>query len=265
MQITEKLSQQFGTWLELFRPFIESEAFDKIFGVLKASTKAGKEIYPKSAEVFKSFELCDRHKMKALILLQSPYPTKRNGVVVANGIPMDCSNIAPYQQPTMWQWYQAMEEQYGFDPFNDLRCDLSYLLQEEHVMLLNSSLTIEAGKPDSHAQLWEPFMKYFFEEIIDKYYKGLPIVLIGKPAQVYEKYIMPISHYIKKVEHPAAASYQNRAWKHEQLFTWINDILKKNNGAEYKVEWFRKKGVEVNLVKDKSYFITLLLLAPLTV
>ena len=247
MQVNDKLKEQFGTWLELFRPFIESEAFDKIFSTLKATTKAGKEVYPASSEVFKSFRLCDRHKMKALVLLQCPYATKRQGVVVASGIPMDCSNIAPYEQPTLYQWYQALEEQYGFDPFNDLRCDLTYLLQEEHVMLLNSALTVEAGRPDSHAQLWEPFTKFFFEEIVDKYYRGIPVVFVGKTAQAYEKYIMPISHYIKKVEHPAAAAYADRKWRHDNVHTWLNEILEKTNGPDHKVNWFRKKDVEVKV------------------
>jgi uracil-DNA glycosylase len=247
MQVTEKLTTQFGSWLELFKGFIESKEFDNIFAVLKASTKAGKEVFPKSAEVFKSFELCDRHKMKALILLQCPYATKRNGTIIANGLPMDCSNIAPYEQPSLYQWYQALEEQYEFDPFNDLRQNLSYLLQEEHVMLLNSALTVEAGKPDSHAKLWEPFMKFFFEEIVDKYYRGIPVVFVGKSAQAYEKYIMPISHYIKKVEHPAAAAYADRKWKHDNMHLWINEVLEKTNGPEHKINWFRKKGVEVRV------------------
>jgi len=119
--------------------------------------------------------------------------------------------------------------------------DISYLLKEEHVLLLNSALTVEKDKSGSHQKLWEPFMNFFFTEIINKFTRGLPIILIGKDAQKYEKIIAPFTHYVKCVEHPAAASYQNRKWDCQSLFSETNRIIEQNNGKEGCIKWFREE------------------------
>lgn len=256
MKITKdnelKFEKQFGSFFPLFRRFIETEEFDKIFAFLKSETAKGKQIIPVAADVFKSFEYTNRHKMKALILLQCPYATKNHDKIISNGIPMDCSNIAPYQQPSLHQWYQGLEKAYGFHPDNDLRCNLEYLLKEEGVMLLNCSLTVEQDKPDSHMELWKPFMKFFIEEIINRFTCGLPIVLVGTTAQQYESAISPMCHHVLKVEHPAFAARENREWRTKECFQWINNIIRQNNGPEHEIQWMRLKSdpVRKHIVSD---------------
>jgi uracil-DNA glycosylase len=242
MQITDKIRQQLGTWTDLFVPFIETSAWDKIFTDLKMQVQARRTIVPKSANIFKSFELCDRNKMKAIIVLMDPYPSfTKDGEMIANGIPMDCGNTGKLQ-PTLELFHQGIEDCYfGFSPDYDKRVDISYLLKEENVLLLNSSLTCERDKPGSHSQLWLPFMKFLIEEILNKYYRGIPIVLCGAQAQKLEKYIQPMLHHILHVEHPVAANYQNRMWRHENMFKWINNILISNNGDAYGIQWHRSK------------------------
>jgi uracil-DNA glycosylase len=242
MQVNDRIRKQLGSWIDLFIPLIESSAWDGIFAYLKKESQAGKKLIPKSDDLFRSFELCDRHKMKALVILMDPYPSMKDGVIIANGVPMDCSNTGVLQ-PSLEQWYQQMESDYlGFSPDMDMRPDISYLLKEEHVMLLNSALSVELGKVGIHQQLWMSFMQYYIEEIINKYYKGLPIVLCGQSAQKLEKYINPLLHYVKKIEHPAAAAHSNRSWAHQDMFKWVNNIIRENNGEQYQIQWYRKKG-----------------------
>ncbi len=249
MQITKEnepgLQKSFGTWYPLMRRFIETDQFSQIFATLRSEKQKGKNIYPIASEVFKSFELCSRHKIKALVILQCPYATVRQGTVIANGIPMDCSNIKPYQQPSLHNWYMGLETTYGFHPDNDLRCSLEYLLKEESVMLINSSLTVEESKPDTHMQLWEPFMRYFIEEVINKYNCGMPVVLIGSTAQRLENSFNPMCHHILKCEHMAAAAHQNREWKFNNMFEWCNQIIRANNGPREEIQWLRKKSEPV--------------------
>lgn len=247
-------------WCRLLKPFIESDRFDAIFRFLKEESKVKKKtILPDSKDLFKSFLLCPPDKIRAIVLLMDPYPTvkKVKGIdtPIANGVPMDCSNTG-IPQPSLDAWYDAIEQCYDLplDSDIDRRVDLSYLLQEEGVLLLNSSLTVEKDKSNSHAAIWEPFMTYLFESVINEYMTGLPIVLCGTSAQKYEKYINPMRHYILKVEHMAAASYQSRAWKHQEMFRWINEILKNNNGVYYQVRWWRKKGEDNN--KDLPSWVT---------
>lgn len=247
MQITDKIRSQMGSWVELFTPFIQSEQWDKIFTTLKTLSMNKRTVIPKSPDVFKSFEMCDRQKVKAIIILMDPYPsTTKEGEIIADGVPMSCKGKSRLQ-PTLEQWYGGIEEDcggtgesvIGFIPDMDRSGDIDFLLTEEGVLLLNSCLTCELNKPGSHVELWTPFMKFFIEEIVNNYYKGLPIVLCGAQAQKLEKFVNPMLHYVKKIEHPVAASYGNRVWDYQGVFKWINNILSANNGADHVIRWYR--------------------------
>lgn len=242
MQITDKIKLQLNNWWEVLLPFIESEEWDKLFAFLKSQSALKKVIIPKSIDLFKSFEISDRHKVKAVIVMMDPYPSiTKEGIMVADGIPMSCVNTGRLQ-PTLELFYGAIENSYlGFDPDMDMRPNISYLVKEEGVLLLNSSLSCEKDKPGSHAGMWTPFMKFFIEEVLNKYYRGLPIVLCGAQAQKLEKYIQPMLHHVKCIEHPVAASYQNRSWNYQDLFKWCNTIIESNNGIGHGVRWYRKK------------------------
>jgi|GEM_PF-1657153 len=250
MQVTDKIRSQMGSWVELFTPFIQSEQWDKIFTTLKTLSMNKRIVIPKSSDVFKSFELCDRQKVKAIIWLMDPYPsTTKEGEIIADGVPMSCKGKSRLQ-PTLEQWYGGIEEDcggtgesvIGFIPDMDRSGDIDFLLTEEGVLLLNSCLTCELNKPGSHVELWTPFMKFFIEEIVSNYYKGLPIVLCGAQAQKLEKFINPMLHYVKKIEHPVSGSYANRAWDHQNCFKWVDEIIRQNNGESQVPRWWRKKG-----------------------
>ena len=242
MQVTDKIKERFGSWLPMFEPFITTPEFDKIFSFLQHQKSIKRVIVPTSDDVFKSFELCHRDNIKAIVILMDPYPSiTKDNIVIANGVPMSCANTGALQ-PTLEIFYQGIEDSFfGFSPDFDKRADNSYLLIEEGVLLLNSSLTCEKDKPGSHAEAWHPFMKFFIEGILNEYYRGLPIVLCGAQAHKLEKYISPLLHYVKKVEHPVAASYQNRAWRYDDCFKWCNSIISGNNGPEHVITWYRKK------------------------
>jgi len=245
MEVTEKIRGQLNTWTDVLTPFINSTEWDELFKFLKNTTQVQKKVVcPASADVFKSLALCDREKVKAVVVLQDPYATVKEGKIVADGIPMNCKNTG-IPQPSIEHWYHAIEESYhdGFSTTMVKDNDLSYLLTEEHVLLINSSWTTEKDKSGSHAKEWMPFMTYLMQVINDNY-RALPIVLCGNQAQKYEKYIDPLRHYIIKCEHMAAASYANRAWDYGNLFKKVNQIIKNNNGAEYEIQWYRERGVE---------------------
>lgn len=240
MKYEGKIIEQFGSFSPLFKKYIEGDDLGKIFSFLKSETGKGKRIFPDSKNVFRSFAECSRESMKVLILSQDPYnTTTKEGKVVSDGIPMSCA-LTGKLQPSLQNFYEEMEDQcIGFDVEMDYRADNSYLLREEGVMILNSSLTVEMLKPGSHETIWSNFMRYFLEEIVNVYYKGLPIVLLGSQAQKLEKWINPMLHYILKVEHMAAAAHQNRRWNSMNMFLWVNRILEANNGQQ--VRWYRTR------------------------
>ena len=258
MIITEalesKLRGQMGSWYQSFLPFIESVEMDKIFAFLKASSAAKKTIIPKSGDLFKSLEKCDKQKLKAVIVLSDPYANVKGDIIAACGIPLDSSNTGIIQSH-LSIFYHGIENTYGFDIEMDIRANISYLLEEEHVLLINSSLSVEKDKPGSHAVIWVEFMKHFFK-ILNEEHRGLPIILLGAQAQKYEKEINPLLHYVLKAEHMETASQQNRHWKYNDMFMFIDRILESNNGVRYKVQWSRKKGEQKKYADQYPEWIT---------
>ena len=139
-----------------------------------------------------------------------PYYQVKDGIYVADGIAMSCSNTEK-EQPSLTLFYDAIEDDIykGLNLEMQRFADLKYLCNQG-VMLLNTALTTEMNKPGSHKELWKPFMVYLLEEIFSKKENGIIFILAGKQSQYYAKYINPLQHYIIEVEHPAAASHKMR-------------------------------------------------------
>lgn len=221
----DKVKDQFGDWSPKFKPFIESSDFDDIFKFLKNESREGKTICPASKDVFRTFKETPYKQLKAIFILQDPYPWMKNGKFVADGIPMSCSNTG-ILQPSLELFYAGMEEDIGYPVPREP--DLSYL-SKQGVLLLNSSLTVELNKPSSHKGVWDKFNTFLIEEVINFYNTGTCYVSFGKNAQAMAKAVIPFLHWGFEVEHPAAAAHKERKWIHQNVFTKINKVTKGNN------------------------------------
>lgn len=226
----EKFSSKFEkSWHPHMKPLIESEITDKIYSNLKAIGKTEK-ILPSSTDTFKAFALCPYDKLKVVVLGLDPYPSTKDGVIVADGLAFSCGNTKKLQ-PSLEHWYNGIERDI-FDGFNvnmTKNPDLSFLARQG-VLLLNSALTVSEGKIGSHSELWEDFIVYLIKEVFNKYNSGLVYLLIGKQAQSFEGCINEKSSYIFSCEHPSAAARANRAWNHDAIFKVCNQTLMNNNG-----------------------------------
>jgi uracil DNA glycosylase len=100
--------------------------------------------------------------------------------------------------------------------------------------MLNASLSTEKGKPGNHAELWEPFMKFLFEEVLMT--NGSPVVFLGREAAKLKRYVMPFT-WIFELQHPAAPAYSSSNWNEEDIFNKINRILEENNGET--IQWIK--------------------------
>ena len=220
------------SWHSKMRPFIESEECDKIYAHLKDRSRKGHKVAPLASNVYRCFLETPLTDLKVILVGMCPYHTEKNGVFVADGLLMGCSNTDRIQ-PSLQQFYDAVER----DVYNGLKLtsikgpDVSYLAKQG-VLMLNAALTTEINKAGSHLAIWEPFMKYFFEEVVAA--EGAPIVFLGKEAAKLEKYTSPFT-WVFKISHPASAAYKNSEWDSEGTFTKVNKILKDNNN--FKIEW----------------------------
>ena len=220
------------SWHSKLKPFIESKECDKIYKFLKHESKRGKTIAPLSSNVWRCFLETPFDELKIVLCGFSPYHTMRQGVLIADGLLISCSETN-FIQPSLFQWYQAIENEL-YDGINlnyNKTPDLSFLAKQG-VLLLNSSLSVEYLKPGSHNVIWEPFMKYLFEDVLSG--TGVPVVFLGAEAAKLEKYVNPFT-WIFKVTHPASASYSGSEWNPDGLFKKLNKILKDSNN--YTINW----------------------------
>lgn len=228
-------SHQFHeSWHPKIKPFIESEECDKIYTFLKKESKRGKKIAPLSSNTFRCFLETPYDEIKVILVGLSPYHVFRNDLPVADGLLMGCS-VTNYLQPSLDQFYKALEVEFyhGLNLHYIKNPNVSYLARQG-VLMLNAALTTELNKAGSHLVLWEPFMKYLFEKVLDTV--GAPIVFLGKESAKLERYTMPFN-WIFKISHPASASYQGGEWDSEGTFKKINKILKDRNNET--IRWLQ--------------------------
>ncbi len=190
-------------------------------------------IAPLSVNVYRCFLETSLDDLKLVILGMCPYHTFKDGSPVADGLALSCSATG-YLQPSLDQFHNALQKD-----ILDRMCleceknpDLSYLANQG-VLLLNAALTTEINKAGSHLELWEPFTKYVFQEILST--TGVPTIFLGKEAAKFERYTGLFAHNFV-VSHPASAAYKNTDWDSEGVFTKVNKILKEVNN--YEINWF---------------------------
>lgn len=223
-----KFSSKFHqSWHNKIKPFIESEECNKIYAFLKEESKRGKKIAPDSFNTFRCFYETPLDEIKVVIVAMCPYHTFKEGKPIADGLALSCS-ITEELQPSLDQFYNAIETEF----YNGLNLniiknpDLSYLANQG-VLLLNAALTTEKDKAGSHLNLWEPFIKYLFENIINNL--NVPIIFLGKDASNLKKYVKNENN-IFVLSHLASASYKGIPWDTEGIFKKVDKIIWDKHG-----------------------------------
>lgn len=232
----EDFKESFGEWAELFKPFIEGEEMFKIYQKLKEDGK--KEIItPSSSDTFKSFKTSIPKEVKVIIFTGEPYSKRyKNKELQATGIGLDCST-SPDQEilDPLLNFYKGIESSLKIKIKKNKSLDH---LQDQGIMLINSDLTCKLNKPGSHSGLWEPFQRFFLEEIMFNNFTNIVYVLMGKESEKLEKYINPLGNYIFKCELPIMETLKHRNWEHKDIFKKINHIFE--NNSNYPIEWDRE-------------------------
>lgn len=232
MDFNKFKSQMHPSWHAKMKPFIESEECDKIYAYLKSESKRGKKVAPISMHVWRCFLETSLDDLKVVMVGLCPYHTLKNDAPVADGLLMGCS-VTGVVQPSLDQYYRAVEKEF-YDGLNlniIENPDVSFIAHQG-VLMLNAALTTEINKAGSHLEIWEPFIKYLFEEIIN--HLGIPIIFLGKESAKYKKYTGIFTH-VFELSHPASAAYKGTDWDTEGVFTKVNRLLEENNG--FSVQW----------------------------
>lgn len=218
------LTRLHWSWFNHLRDEINSTWFSDLLTKINGDERNKYVVYPSKENVFKSFET-DISKIRVCILAQDPYSNDN-----ANGFAFATNKS---QKPVSLQLIEkAIREDFSYPDNYVLKDDLLHLVNQG-ILLLNSSLTVRKGEPNSHAVYWEKFIQRVIETL-----NGLPepivFILMGAKAAKFKKYIGNFYHTIYEIEHPARAAYEQRSWEHNNVFNKTNQLLKLTTNNEIK-------------------------------
>lgn len=137
----------------------------------------GKTIYPGSENIFRALELTPPERLCLVVCGQDPYHSKGQ----ANGLAFSV-NPGVKLPPSLRNIFNELVEDIGC-PYPDSG-DLT-AWAEQGVLLLNTSLTVEEGMPNSHSGWgWHDFTKAVFQAALEL---PQPVVFLlwGKNAQEF--------------------------------------------------------------------------------
>lgn len=186
-------------------------------------------VYPPMKEILAAFEYTPYEKVRAVILGQDPY----HGFGQANGL---CFSVRKGVKcpPSLVNIYRALEYDLGI-PVSD--CGDLTGWAKEGVLLLNTSLTVREGCPQSHSKIgWERFTDAVIKMISDSPYPTV-FMLWGNPAKAKEKLIDTSKHLVLKSVHPSPLSFYN-GFLECKHFSKANEFLKAHGRGE--IDWSRR-------------------------
>lgn len=215
-----------ATWDKFLNEEFQKPYFKELSEFLKREYRT-KTIYPPKKEVFSSFYFTDMDKVKVVILGQDPYhePGQACGM---------CFAVKPGVRlpPSLQNIYKEIQDDLGV-PMN---YNNGYLVKwaKQGVLLINSVMTVEKGRANSHAgHGWETFTNNVIEKIntLDQ-----PVVYLlwGNNARQKKRLITNPKHLILETVHPSPLSVY-RGFFGCRHFSKANEFLVKN-GAE-PIDW----------------------------
>lgn len=177
----------------------------------------GIPVYPPQADVFNAFAATQFEQVKVVILGQDPY----HGPGQAHGLSF---SVRPGIQPppSLLNIYQELSHDIAGFALPEHGCLQSWANQG--VLLLNTVLTVEAGRPNSHQQLgWERFTDKVISQL-NQHREGLVFLLWGSHARRKGQGIDPRRHHILTAPHPSPLS-AHRGFFGCRHFSQTNQLL----------------------------------------
>lgn len=183
------------SWKEALAPEFEKPYFAALSGFLHAEKAAGKVIYPPGNAIFRCFELTPVDRVKVVILGQDPYHGPGQAMGLSFSVPQSVQ--AP---PSLKNIFREIESDLGIHMSGSP--DLTPWARQG-VLLLNTSLTVEAGAPMSHSRIgWAEFTDAVIRYLSDNK-EGIVFLLWGRFAQGKKALIDTSRHYVLEAAHPS--------------------------------------------------------------
>lgn len=198
---------------------LKDEFLSSYFSDIKLKLLEAKQrgvVYPPSSLIFNAFNLTPLDELKVVILGQDPY----HGANQAMGLSFSVPNGVRIP-PSLVNIYKEIYDDLGIKQPNS--GDLSYWAKQG-VLLLNSSLSVQAGVANSHSNFgWQIFTDAVIKRI-NELKSGVIFLLWGNPAKAKADLIDPARHFILSAAHPSPLA--RGAFLGCKHFSMTNDILR---------------------------------------
>lgn len=166
---------------------------------------------------YRAFELTPFDQVKVVILGQDPYHTPG----VANGLAFSTDPSVRIIPPSLRNIFKEYVADLGYK--SPRSGDLSTWAQSG-VLLLNTALTVEPGKPGSHSNIgWNVLTEEVIRSL-NEHRKDLVFILWGRHAQVYHRSISSRKHFVIRSPHPSPYSAASGFFG-SKPFSRANDYL----------------------------------------
>ena len=213
------------SWFTQLSSEFEKDYMRKLSLFLKEEKKT-KTIYPLGSKIFNAFNLTPFSKVKVVILGQDPY----HGPNQANGLSFSVNKSFPIP-PSLKNIFKELFDDLGIQPPNS-GCLERW--SNQGVLLLNTYLTVERGKPGSHRNIgWEQFTDYVLSKLSENK-KNIVYLLWGKHAKEKAKIINSANNKIIMSAHPSPYS-ANYGFFGSKPFSKANNFLINTN--QTKIDW----------------------------
>ena len=186
------------SWKARVGDYLQRPDMQALSEFLRAELKVGKTIYPPPKKIFAALDTTPFDNVKVVIIGQDPY----HGPNQAHGL---CFSVMPGVAfpPSLENILKEVQSEFAF-PRPDHGCLISWARQG--VLLLNSVLTVERGRPESHkGKGWEGFTDAVVDHL-NRERENLVFLLWGSYAQAKGKLVDGRRHLVLKAPHPSPLS-----------------------------------------------------------
>ncbi|GAB2618802.1 uracil-DNA glycosylase [Emticicia sediminis] len=214
------------SWKIRLKNEFEKAYFENLINFVKDAYRST-VCYPPGGLIFNAFDKCPFDKTRVVILGQDPYHGPRQ----ANGLSFSVNDGITFP-PSLINIFKELNEDLGvpFPKSGNLE-----RWAEQGVLLLNSTLTVQASSAGSHQNKgWEQFTDAVIKCINDEK-EGVVFLLWGKYAQDKGKIIDTKKHFVLKSKHPSPMSANFGGWFGNKHFSQSNNYLRSRGVAE--IEW----------------------------
>ena len=214
-------------WTDVLVEEKSKEYFQNILSFLESEYQAGKTIFPKKEDIFNAFKYTSLEDLKVVILGQDPYHNYNQAHGLAFSVQKGV-DIPPSLRNVYKELFRSVD---GFRTPNH-GCLTHWAKQG--VFLLNTALTVEAHKANSHKDIgWSKFTDSVIKKISDNK-ENVIFMLWGGNAKKKKSLIDIDKHFVLESSHPSPLSVY-RGFNGCNHFVECNSLLAK--AGKSRINW----------------------------